>query len=65
MPKACEQCAAPYMERVGFGTERVEADIRAAFPGARVARLDRDTVRRKGSLVEMLERVAQAATSTS
>ena len=59
VPKACEQCAAPYMERVGFGTERVEADIRAAFPTARVARLDRDTVRRKGSLVEMLERVAR------
>ena len=59
VPKACEQCAAPYMERVGFGTERVEADIRAAFPGARVARLDRDTVRRKGSLVEMLDRVAR------
>ena len=59
VPKACEQCAAPYMERVGFGTERVEADIRAAFPSARVARLDRDTVRRKGSLVEMLERVAR------
>jgi primosomal protein N' (replication factor Y) len=59
VPKACEKCAAPYMERVGFGTERVEAEIRAAFPGARVARLDRDTVRRKGSLVEMLDRVAQ------
>ncbi len=59
VPQACEQCAAPYMERVGFGTERVEADIRAAFPSARVARLDRDTVRRKGSLVEVLERVAK------
>ena len=58
VPQACEQCAAPYMERVGFGTERVEADVRASFPSARVARLDRDTVRRKGSLVEMLERVA-------
>ncbi len=59
VPKACESCAAPYMERVGFGTERVEADVRAAFPDARVARVDRDTVRRKGSLVEMLERVAK------
>ena len=59
VPKACEQCAAPYLERVGFGTERVEADVRAAFPNARVARLDRDTVRRKGSLVAMLDRVAK------
>ena len=59
VPKACEQCAAPYMERIGFGTERVEAEIREAFPSARVARVDRDTVRRKGSLVEMLEKVAR------
>ncbi len=58
VPKACEKCAAPYMERIGFGTERVEAEVRAAFPSARVARVDRDTVRRKGSLVEILEKVA-------
>jgi len=59
VPTVCEACAAPYMERVGFGTERVEAEVRAAFPEARVARVDRDTVRRKGSLVAMLERVAR------
>jgi primosomal protein N' (replication factor Y) len=58
VPKTCEVCAAPYMERVGFGTERVEAEIRKAFPNARIARVDRDTVRRKGSLVETLEKVA-------
>jgi primosomal protein N' (replication factor Y) (superfamily II helicase) len=58
VPRVCEKCAAPYMERVGFGTERVEAEIRKLFPKARIARVDRDTVRRKGSLVEILERVA-------
>ena len=58
VPKTCEKCAAPYMERVGFGTERVEAEIRKLFPSARIARVDRDTVRRKGSLVEILEKVA-------
>ncbi len=58
VPRVCEACAAPYMERVGFGTERVEAEIRKLFPQARVARVDRDTVRRKGSLVGILEKVA-------
>ena len=58
VPKTCEACAAPYMERVGFGTERVEAEIRHRFPTARIARVDRDTVRRKGSLVETLAKVA-------
>ncbi len=58
VPNACEKCAAPYLERIGFGTERVEAEVRKLFPQARVARVDRDTVRRKGSLVEVLARVA-------
>jgi primosomal protein N' (replication factor Y) len=59
VPKVCEACAAPYLERVGFGTERVETEVRQAFPLARIARVDRDTVRRKGSLVETLARVAR------
>jgi primosomal protein N' (replication factor Y) len=59
VPNACEKCAAPYLERIGFGTERVEAEVRRAFPDARVSRVDRDTVRRKGSLVSILSRVAR------
>ena len=27
VPKQCVNCAAPYLEHVGFGTERVEAEI--------------------------------------
>jgi primosomal protein N' (replication factor Y) len=38
LPKACANCAGPYLEQVGFGTERVEAEIVAALPTARVAR---------------------------
>jgi primosomal protein N' (replication factor Y) len=59
VPKACENCAAPYLERVGFGTERVEAEIAALFPGARVGRVDRDTVRRRGSLTQTLNLFAR------
>jgi primosomal protein N' (replication factor Y) len=53
-PATCTQCAAPYLERIGVGTERVEAEIRTRLPAARIARVDRDTVRRRGSLVEVL-----------
>ncbi len=59
IPTTCPQCAAPYLEHVGFGTERVESEIRASFPEARVARVDRDTVRKRGSLVDVLERFAR------
>jgi len=44
------------MEQAGFGTERVEAEVRTRLPNARVARLDRDSVRRKGSLTALLSR---------
>ena len=48
VPTACPLCAAPYLEQAGFGTERVEAEVASAVPGARVARLDRDAIRRAG-----------------
>ncbi|HEY3885153.1 MAG TPA: primosomal protein N', partial [Vicinamibacterales bacterium] len=58
LPKTCRTCAGPYLEQLGFGTERVEADIRALLPSARVARVDRDTMRRRGAIASMLERFA-------
>ncbi|HUE87771.1 MAG TPA: primosomal protein N' [Vicinamibacterales bacterium] len=59
VPKTCPQCAAPYLEHVGFGTERVESEIRSLFPEARIGRIDRDTIRRRGSLAGLLNRFAQ------
>jgi primosomal protein N' (replication factor Y) len=58
VPKACRKCAAPYLEHVGFGTERVEEHLAGAFPQARIGRLDRDAVRRKGALTSLLARFA-------
>jgi primosomal protein N' (replication factor Y) len=43
VPERCPSCGAMRLERLGTGTERVEAVIRERFPDARVARLDRDT----------------------
>jgi primosomal protein N' (replication factor Y) len=56
VPNACPLCKAPYMEQMGYGTERVEAEVRAHAPSARVERLDRDSVRRKGALTALLSR---------
>jgi primosomal protein N' (replication factor Y) (superfamily II helicase) len=56
VPPVCPLCAGPYLEQAGFGTERVEAEVTRACPGARVARLDRDAIRRKGSLSALLNR---------
>jgi primosomal protein N' (replication factor Y) (superfamily II helicase) len=58
LPKACAHCAGPYLEQLGFGTERVEAEIVERYPGVRVARVDRDTVRKRGAIVALLSRFA-------
>jgi primosomal protein N' (replication factor Y) len=61
IPKACVACAGQYLEQVGFGTERVEAEVKALFPEARVARVDRDTIRRRGAIAALLARFASGA----
>lgn len=43
-------CATPDWFTVGIGTEQVELALRERFPQARVLRVDRDTMRRKGAL---------------
>src|SRR6185503_18399852 len=58
VPKACRKCAAPYLEQTGFGTEKVEQHLRDRFPAARIGRIDRDSVRRKGVLASLLSRFA-------
>jgi primosomal protein N' (replication factor Y) len=58
VPKACRKCAAPYLEQAGFGTEKVEQQLRDRFPAARIGRVDRDSIRRKGALASLLSRFA-------
>ena len=58
VPKVCRKCAAPYLEHAGFGTERIEEQLRERFPHARIGRVDRDSVRRKGALTKILSTFA-------
>jgi len=61
VPPACPLCAGPYLEQAGFGTERVEAEVKKACPEARVERLDRDAIRKRGSLASLLSRFRDGA----
>jgi hypothetical protein len=44
-PRACPSCGNVDLLPVGSGTQRLEETLRAAFPAARIARVDRDTTR--------------------
>ena len=59
LPKVCAKCAGPYLEQLGFGTERVEEEVRALFPNARVGRVDRDTIRKRGAIGALLATFAR------
>jgi primosomal protein N' (replication factor Y) len=57
-PETCETCGGEYLRQVGYGTERVEGILKEIFPESRIARMDRDTMRRKGSHEALLARFA-------
>jgi len=58
LPARCESCNSPGMITRGFGTEKIEDEVKLVFPAARVARMDQDTTRGKyaaGRIIKALE----------
>ncbi|MGZ8216920.1 primosomal protein N' [Methylomagnum sp.] len=55
--RQCGDCKKEELRPLGLGTERIEAVLGELFPAARVARIDRDSTRRKGQLQRLLEDV--------
>jgi len=55
----CTQCNSSDQELKGFGTEKLEEDIKGIFPNARVQRMDLDTTRRKYSYQQIIDRFEQ------
>jgi len=49
-PSVCTVCGGPYIHYAGVGTEQLENLLRSLLPKARIARLDRDSTRRRGVL---------------
>ena len=49
VPKSCPACGGVEMMNRGFGTEKVEDDIKLIFPEATVARMDLDTTRTRAA----------------
>jgi primosomal protein N' (replication factor Y) len=55
VPSLCPACGSEYLQYVGEGTEKIEHKFAELFPGARVARLDRDVARRRGEFLRVLD----------
>jgi primosomal protein N' (replication factor Y) (superfamily II helicase) len=55
MPHECESCHSQGMVTRGFGTEKIEDEIKIVFPSARVERMDQDTTRNKNSFNKIIK----------
>ena len=54
VPRSCPACEGVELQHKGFGTERIEDDIKAIFPEARVARMDLDTTRTRSAYEKII-----------
>ena len=57
LARACPECGNVDLLPLGHGTQRLERALAARFPGARIARIDRDSTRRKGAFAAIRDRV--------
>jgi primosomal protein N' (replication factor Y) (superfamily II helicase) len=57
LPSRCPQCGFA-VKPVGQGTERIEEALSELFPGVSLARLDRDVVRKRGDMEEVMRRMS-------
>lgn len=55
----CPRCQGISLKKIGVGTEKIEEECRRAFPCARIARMDRDTMKGRESHQELFERLGR------
>ncbi len=57
VPAICESCGSEHLYFLGAGSQQGEERLRAIFPGARIGRMDRDSVRGRGEIERVLGRL--------
>ncbi len=58
VPTACQSCGSHELVPAGQGTERIEAALRQKLPNARIARVDRDSTRKRGAAEKIFDAAA-------
>ncbi len=57
VPERCPTCQSEHLFYLGAGSQQGEERLAELFPGARLGRMDRDTVRTRGDMERLLERL--------
>lgn len=62
MPRSCPACGSPKLKTIGYGTEKIEDEIKVHLPGAQVQRMDLDTTRKKNAYQQLINEFEQGNT---
>ena len=54
VPGTCPQCGSANLVFLGYGTEKIENELKNIFPDAKVRRMDMDTVRTKNDVEKIM-----------
>lgn len=54
VPRSCPACGSTKVKTAGFGTEKLEDDLKLYLPDANLVRMDQDTTRKKNSYQEII-----------
>ena len=57
VPTRCPSCQGEHLHYLGAGSQQGEERLQELFPGARIGRMDRDTVRTRGDMERLLGRL--------
>jgi primosomal protein N' (replication factor Y) (superfamily II helicase) len=55
MPQQCPTCSSNRLRTLGYGTEKLEEELKLHFPEAHIQRMDLDTTRTKSSYEHIIE----------
>ncbi len=56
VPEVCPECGSVHIQHLGFGTQKVEEELKLLFPDKKVMRMDADTTSTKFAFDTMLDR---------
>ena len=54
VPEVCPSCSGEHLQKIGFGTQKLEREIGEILPEKRILRMDADSTSTKNSLPELL-----------
>ncbi|WP_167609962.1 replication restart helicase PriA [Maribellus sediminis] len=62
LPERCDECGSPEIKTRGFGTEKIEDEIKQLFRNARIDRMDLDTTQTKNAFEKIVGKLEKRKT---